>query len=74
VQFYVHQETASVARPIREFKGFRSIHLKAGEKTAVSFSLSPEDLAFYNQRMQLVTEQARYTSEANSPSNDRMTK
>jgi beta-glucosidase len=55
VQFYIHQETASVARPMRQLKGFRRIHLKAGEKIVVSFPLSREDLAFYDQRLQKVT-------------------
>jgi beta-glucosidase len=56
VQLYVHQEAASVARPVRQLKGFRRIHLKAGEKRSVSFALSREDLAFFDQRPQKVTE------------------
>ena len=56
VQFYVHQETASVARPVRELKGFRRIHLKPGERATVTFTLSRDDLAFYNQQLHRVTE------------------
>jgi beta-glucosidase len=56
VQLYVHQETASVARPVRELKGFRRIHLKPGERATVSFTLSRDDLAFYNQQLHRVTE------------------
>jgi beta-glucosidase len=56
VQFYVHQVAASVSRPVRELKGMRRLHLKAGEKVGVQFSVTAPDLAFYNQRMQLVTE------------------
>jgi len=56
VQLYVHQEVASVARPVRELQGFRRIRLRAGESSVVSFSIAHEDLAFYDQRMQLVTE------------------
>jgi beta-glucosidase len=56
VQLYVRDLVGSVARPVRELKGFRRVHLKAGEKQTVHFSLSTADLAFYNDRMQLVTE------------------
>ncbi len=61
VQLYVHQQTASVARPVRELKGFRRIHLKPGEKMPVKFSITPKDLAFYNQRMQFATESGDFT-------------
>ncbi|HEV2202000.1 MAG TPA: beta-glucosidase BglX [Bryobacteraceae bacterium] len=56
VQLYVHQEAASVSRPVRELKGFRRLHLKPHESVAVKFSITAADLAFYNEKMQLVTE------------------
>jgi beta-glucosidase len=56
VQFYTHQLAGSVARPVRELKGFQRIHLRSGERRAVTFSLSTDDLAFYNPQMKLVTE------------------
>jgi beta-glucosidase len=56
VQLYVHQDVASVSRPVRELKGIRRVHLKPGERISVQFSLTTRDLAFYNQRMQFVTE------------------
>ena len=56
VQFYVHQDAASVSRPVRELKGFHRVHLKPGEKVNVQFPITPHDLLFYNQRMQFVTE------------------
>jgi beta-glucosidase len=56
VQFYIHEDVASVSRPVRELKGARRIHLKPGERTKVQFPITTKDLAFYNQRMQLVTE------------------
>ena len=54
-QLYVHQRVASVSQPVRELKGFRRVHLKPGDKTTVEFSLTPSDLAFRNERNQLVT-------------------
>jgi len=55
-QLYTRELVASVSRPVRELKGFRRVHLKPGEKGAVTFTLSTNDLAFYNERKQLVTE------------------
>jgi len=56
VQLYVHQDAASVSRPVRELRGIRRVHLKPGERISVQFSLTTRDLAFYNQRMQFLTE------------------
>jgi len=56
VQFYIHQDTASVSQPVRLLKGFQRVHLRAGEKRTVSFTVSRDDLAIYNQRMQRVIE------------------
>ncbi|HYK89892.1 MAG TPA: glycoside hydrolase family 3 N-terminal domain-containing protein [Acidobacteriota bacterium] len=56
VQLYVRDLVGSVTRPVRELRGFRRIHLKAGEKQTAEFNLTTDDLAFYNDRNQLVTE------------------
>jgi beta-glucosidase len=56
VQLYVRDLYASRTRPVRELKGFKRIHLKAGESTRVIFKLHASDLAFYNLKMQRVTE------------------
>lgn len=56
VQLYVRDPVASVARPVRELKGFERIRLKPGEKRTLRFSLSTGQLAFYDERMQRVTE------------------
>jgi len=56
VQLYVHEDVASVSRPIRQLKGARRLHLRPGETVNVQFPVTTKDLAFYNQKMQLVTE------------------
>lgn len=48
VQLYIHQQAASVARPVKELKGFRRIHLKAGEKRKVTFRIGREQLQYYD--------------------------
>jgi beta-glucosidase len=60
VQLYIHQDTASVSRPVKELKGFRRVHLKPGEKAVVAFPITAKDLAFYNQRTQLVAEPGEF--------------
>jgi beta-glucosidase len=56
VQLYVRDLVASVTRPVRELKSFRRIRLKPGQEQTVEFALGTEDLAFYNDRMQWITE------------------
>jgi beta-glucosidase len=56
VQLYTRQLVGSVTRPVRELRGFRRVRLKAGEKRTVEFTLGTADLAFVNDRMQMVTE------------------
>src|SRR5688572_19025316 len=47
-QLYVRDPVASVARPVRELRGFARFHLAPGERKRVSFSLAPEQLALYD--------------------------
>ena len=56
VQLYVRDLVGNVTRPVRELKDFRRVRLGAGQSQRVSFSLHTDDLAFYDQTMQLVTE------------------
>ncbi len=56
VQLYIHDELASVVRPITELKGFQRIHLKAGESRAVTFMITPEMLSMWNIDMKKLVE------------------
>jgi beta-glucosidase len=48
VQLYVRDVVGSLARPVRELKGFDKIFLKAGETKSVRFEITPETLAFWH--------------------------
>jgi len=61
VQLYVRDEVASVTRPVRELRGFERITLEPGQSRTVSFTLEPDDLAFFDQRMQRVVEPGFFT-------------
>jgi beta-glucosidase len=56
VQLYIRDVAASVARPVRELRGFERVSLKPGESKTVRFTLGPEDLGFYGRSMRFVVE------------------
>jgi beta-glucosidase len=47
-QLYVHQRSGRLARPVRELKGFRRVRLEPGERKEVEFSLTTDDLAYFD--------------------------
>jgi len=48
VQLYIRDMVGSITRPVSELKGFQKVFLKAGETKTVTFTVTPEDLKFYN--------------------------
>jgi beta-glucosidase len=60
VQLYVRDLVGSITRPVKELKGFKRLRLSAGESQKVEFDLHTDDLAFYNQNMELVTEPGKF--------------
>jgi beta-glucosidase len=60
VQLYVRDLVGNVTRPVRELKGFQRLRLKPGERRKVSFTLGPDDLAFYGRDMKLITEPGEF--------------
>ncbi|WP_233098719.1 glycoside hydrolase family 3 C-terminal domain-containing protein [Aureibaculum flavum] len=56
VQLYIRDELASVARPIKELKGFQRISIKAGEQQMVTFQLGPEKLSMLDKDLKRLVE------------------
>jgi beta-glucosidase len=56
VQLYIRDLVGSVARPVKELKGFQKISLKAGESKTITFTITPNDLKFYNSSLKYVVE------------------
>jgi beta-glucosidase len=56
VQLYLHDELASVARPVRELKGFQRVTLKPGEQKQLSFTITPEMLTLLDVNLKPVIE------------------
>ena len=48
VQLYIRDMVGSITRPVKELKGFQKIFLKAGESKEVTFTITSNDLKFYN--------------------------
>ncbi len=59
VQLYVRDAVASVARPVRELKGFRRISLEPGEACRVVFTLHADLLAFTGREGRRIVEPGR---------------
>jgi beta-glucosidase len=70
VQLYIRDVAASMARPVKELKGFQRITMRPGEKRRVEFSLSPESLGFYNREMRFVVEPGEFKIMVGSSSED----
>ena len=56
VQLYIRDSFAPVSQPIKELKGFTCVRIPAGESVDVTFTLTPDDLRFYNEDLEFVWE------------------
>ncbi len=59
VQLYVRDPVASVARPVLELRGFKRVELGAGQRKRITFSLTPEQFAFWGPKGQWLVEAGR---------------
>ena len=56
VQLYIHDAYAATPRPVKELKGYARIALQPGESRMITFHLPVNQLAFYNNDLELVLE------------------
>lgn len=49
VQLYIHDQKASVDRPVKELKGFNKVWLQPGESKDVTITIDNTALSFYNE-------------------------
>lgn len=71
VQLYIRDDFSSVTRPVKELKDYKRITLEPGESTTVSFSISPEKLAFYNADFEYIVEEGDFTIMVGNSSADK---
>ena len=48
VQMYITDPVASVTRSVEDLRGFQKVYLEPGQRREVSFTITPDDLKFYN--------------------------
>ena len=60
VQLYLRDVTASMARPLKELKGFRRITLDPGKAERISFYLTPKDMSFLDRSLHWVLEPGEF--------------
>lgn len=70
VQLYIHDVYSTSTRPVKELRGFQKINLKPGESKEVTFTLSAEDLKYYNHDLQYVCEPGEFEAMIGSNSRD----
>ncbi|MGF6096029.1 glycoside hydrolase family 3 N-terminal domain-containing protein [Pseudomonas sp. 18175] len=61
VQVYLRDDVASVTRPVRQLRGFRKVHLAAGQAQTVTFTLGPGDFALLDEQFEPVVEAGTFT-------------
>jgi len=69
-QLYIQDTFASVVRPVKELRDFAKVKLKPGESKEISFELSPEKLAFYQEEKGWITEPGEFKVMVGAASND----
>lgn len=51
VQLYIRDLFGKVVRPVKELKGFQKVFIKKGESKTINFTLTPENLKFYDDQL-----------------------
>ncbi len=60
VQLYIQDKVGSLTRPVKELKCFQKLFLKKGESKTVSFTISVDELKFYNQKNEFAAEPGEF--------------
>ncbi|EPJ87351.1 beta-glucosidase BglX [Pseudomonas sp. CFII68] len=60
VQLYIQDVTGSIIRPVKELKNFRKVMLKAGEKKVIHFTITEDDLKFFNAQLKYAAEPGKF--------------
>ncbi|MBN3966603.1 beta-glucosidase BglX [Pseudomonas gregormendelii] len=70
VQLYIQDVTGSMIRPVKELKNFQKIMLKAGEEKVVHFTITEDDLKFFNTRLKYAAEPGKFNVQIGLDSQD----
>ncbi|WGK91892.1 beta-glucosidase BglX [Pseudomonas migulae] len=70
VQLYIQDVTGSMIRPLKELKNFQKITLKAGEQKVVHFTITEDDLKFFNAQLKYAAEPGKFNVQIGLDSQD----
>ena len=74
IQLYIRDLYASITRPVKELKAFKSINLKPGEIKTIKFSLTKKDLGYYNNKGNFIIESGEFEIHIGTNSSDTIKK
>ena len=71
VQLYIQDEKSSLPRPLKELKGFKKVNLAPGQTADVTFTITPDDLKFFDDsKHEWVAEPGKFTAMIGASSTD----
>lgn len=70
VQLYIRDVSGSLARPVKELKGFELTEIKKGQTKTIAFTLTEAELGFYDNNGNYLTEPGIFKVYAGTNSND----
>ncbi|MDR9754805.1 beta-glucosidase BglX [Pseudomonas sp. SZMC_28357] len=70
VQLYIQDVTGSIIRPVKELKNFQKVLLKAGEQKVVHFTITEDDLKFFNAQLKYAAEPGKFNVQIGLDSRD----
>ncbi|KAA0126592.1 beta-glucosidase BglX [Chryseobacterium sp. SN22] len=74
VQLYIRDLFGKVVRPVKELKGFEKVFIKKGDTKTITFTLTPEDLKFYDDQLNYDWEAGEFDIMVGTGSQDVQTK
>lgn len=69
-QLYLHQAVSSIVRPLKALKDFTRLTLAPGQKKTVTFTLQPDQMAIWNEKMKREIEPGKFEVMVGSSSDD----
>jgi beta-glucosidase len=60
-QLYLHDLVSQPLRPVKELKDFKKVMLQPGESKTITFTIDRKKLAFYNDRLEYITQPGVFT-------------
>ena len=67
---YIGDDECTLARPVKELKGFKKVTVKPGQTIKVTFDITQDMLKFYDPERGWVLEEGEFTAYVGAASDD----